>query len=404
MRTSSLACLLPLSILAAVACGSSTDDSIGTDTNATTSDASADGDVTGLGNDGSAATGDGSVAVVTDSGGAPTGDPSDPGADAGACTNSPAGVTITETATVAQGKVYKVSYQVEGSERLAQMCVPSSAGPHPIFVVNHGGFVGLANELTDRVFCNVALTKGYIAIEAQYRGEEDVGFGKSGGNIEFCNGEATDIIELLKVTKRRCDADPKRVAALGISHGGCNTLQMVGRGVPLKAAIDIVGPTNASSLYDYHQSNRTTGNATEQKAHNELADAIPIWAGGTPTSNPQAYADRSPYLRAKYMTNTPMMIFHGTTDFVVPHSNSCQLHDALVSNGVNFVNFHLNTFLLPTTDQVSGCASTTYSTSVPASFTGDHYFAIFDGQGHAFDTAPGAVVLNAVNSFLDSHM
>lgn len=407
MRLSTLAYVLPLSMVSmfvAVACGSSDNDSV-TNNNATTSDGSVNS-TDEAGADGSTNTsGDGSTSNV-DSGGSPAGDPSDPdgfATDSGVCNNSPAGVTFTETASLAGGKAYKVSYQVGGQERLAQVCIPNGAGPHPILVVNHGGFEGLQNELTDRPYCNIALSKGYIAVEAQYRGETDNGFGTSSGNIEFCNGEATDVIELLKIARNRCDADPKRVAAIGFSHGGCNTLQIASRGVKLKALIDFFGPTHAASLYDYHNANRNTGNDTEKKAHNDLADSIPKWAGGTPSSNPQAYVDRSPALRAQYFATIPSLIIHGTVDFVVPHSQSCLLHDNLVNAGANFTNLHLNTLLQPTADQVPGCTNATYVTSLP-DWGGDHYFVIFDGQGHAFDTIHVAATLDPINKFLDKHM
>lgn len=332
----------------------------------------------------------------------PAGDPSDPGS--GPCTNAPPDVTFTEVATTNFGKVYKVAYQVAGTERLAQVCVPSSAGPHPVFVVNHGGFAGLQNELTDRTYCNIGLSKGYVTVEAQYRGESDIGFGASAGSIEFCNGEATDVIELLKLARRRCDVDPRRVAAIGISHGGCVTLQLASRGVALKALVDIVGPTHAAPLYAYHAANRATGSAAEQKAHNELADNIPVWVGGTPAAVPQAYDDRSPALRAKSFTQTPIMIVHGTADYVVPHVQSCELREALISAGASFVNLHVNTSLSLVTDQVPSCAQATYASALPASYPGDHYFIVFDGQGHAIDGLAATATLNTVNLFLDAHL
>lgn len=409
MRLSTLAYVLPLStisVFVAVACGSSDNDDTVSNSNVSTLDGSLNS-TEEAGADGSTSTtGDGSTANL-DSGGPPTGDPSDPdgfSTDSGVCTNSPAGVTYTETATLTGGKAYKVSYQVGGQERLAQVCIPNGAGPHPILVVNHGGFEGLQNELTDRPYCNIALAKGYIAVEAQYRGETDNGFGTSSGSIEFCNGEATDIIELLKIARNRCDADPKRVSAIGFSHGGCNTLQIASRGVKLKALIDYFGPTHAATLYDYHNSNRNTGSDAEKTAHNQLADSIPIWAGGTPNSNPQAYVDRSPALRAQYFATIPSLIIHGTVDYVVPHSQSCLLHDNLVSAGATFTNIHINTLFQPITDQVPGCANATYVSSIPSDWAGNHYFVIFDGQGHAFDTAHVAATLDPINKFLDAHM
>lgn len=332
----------------------------------------------------------------------PVGDPSDPGP--GPCTDAPPDVSLSLVATTNAGKVYKAAYKVAGSERLAQVCVPSSAGPHPIFVVNHGGFVGLQNELTDRTYCNIGLAKGYVTVEAQYRGESDTGFGASAGSIEFCNGEATDVIELLKIARRRCDVDPKRVAALGISHGGCVTLQLASRNVALRALVDIVGPTRAAPLYEYHAANRTTGSAAEQKAHNELADNIPLWVGGTPTTVPQAYDDRSPALRAKNFVKTPIMIVHGTADYVVPHAQSCELREALISAGASFVNLHVNTSLGLVTDQVPSCAQAAYASGLPASYPGDHYFIVFDGQGHAIEGLAATATLNTVNLFLDAHI
>lgn len=392
MRFASIGFVLPFSLfsLVALACGSSDNDSSTTAANDT---------------DGSTGTVDG--AAFTDADATPTGDPSDPegfATDSGVCNDSPAGVTYTEIAAVSGGKAYKVSYQVEGKEQLAQVCIPSAAGPHPILVFNHGGFEGLQEELTNRVYCNLAVAKGYIAIEAQYRGQSDNGFGTSGGSIEFCKGEAIDIIELLKIARNRCDADPRRVAAIGLSHGGCNSLQMARRGVKLKALVDFAGPTDAASLFDYHNSNRTTGSDAEKKTHNDLADAMQLWTGGTPSSRPQEYADRSPALRAQDFASTPVLLVHGTVDTVVPHSQSCLVRDNLMNAGATFTNIHINTLLQPVTDQVPGCATATYVSSVPSDWSGDHYFVAFDGQGHGFDGAHAAAILDPLNKFLDQHM
>mgnify|MGYP002139414582 CR=1 FL=1 len=51
-----------------------------------------------------------------------------------------------------------------------------------------------------------------------------------------------------------------------------------------------------------------------------------------------------------------------------------------------------------------GCATATYVSSVPSDWSGDHYFVAFDGQGHGFDGAHAAAILDPLNTFLDQHM
>ncbi len=328
--------------------------------------------------------------------------------DSGACTDSPANIVeMSALFTSDAGTAYKVDYLVNGEHRLGQLCVPSSAGPHPVIALNHGGFAGLTDELTTRPQCSWAMGNGWIGVEAQYRGQSDPGFGKSGGSIELCKGEVTDIRELLHIAKNRCDADPSRVLAMGGSHGGCNTLQMLVQQEPLRAALDVVGPTDMKALYEFHDSNRTTGDATEQAIHNGLADDFKLWIGGTPAEVPDEYTARSPLFFAAAFPTVPLLIIHGTADYFVPHKHSCLLRDALVSAGATFTNIHIeNTSGMGNviTDQVPTCTTATYAPTWPTTFSGDHYLIILDGQGHGFVGAGAARAAEAGNKFLLEHV
>lgn len=86
----------------------------------------------------------------------------------------------------------------------------------------------------------------------------------------------------------------------------------------IKAVVDMFGPADMKDLY------------LQNSSYQPL---LTIFMGGTPTSNPSVYTNASP-LFAVNSTTTPTIILHGTSDTVVPVSESDSLNSRLAAAGV----------------------------------------------------------------------
>jgi X-Pro dipeptidyl-peptidase (S15 family) len=149
--------------------------------------------------------------------------------------------TIDVTHREANVVVERVSYGGTGTQPrvFGQVCRPTGgATKHPVVVLNHGGFSGLKGD-ADGGLCVTLARKGYVAIEASYRGEDG-----SQGNVEACLGEVDDVLAMLTVALVQPYADSAHVGMLGSSHGGCVTLRALERGAPVRVAADGFGITD----------------------------------------------------------------------------------------------------------------------------------------------------------------
>ncbi len=80
--------------------------------------------------------------------------------------------TVTRTTDSASVIIEKVSYRSNGLRIFGQVCRPPSAGPHPVMIVNHGGFAGLGAEEWNGGVCRETASRlGYVVVESSYRGE-----------------------------------------------------------------------------------------------------------------------------------------------------------------------------------------------------------------------------------------
>jgi len=87
------------------------------------------------------------------------------------------------------------------------------------------------------------------------------------------------------------------------------------------AVVDFFGPTDMTDLYNFYSSD----------PNNQLL--FQLLMSGTPLSNPSLYTQSSP-LNFVTAQSCPTIIFHGTTDDVVPISESTALKNKLSSIGV----------------------------------------------------------------------
>jgi len=319
-------------------------------------------------------------------------------------------------------RVDKVRYLSDGLRVFGIICRPVDGVKRPVLVVNHGGLEGIAaSELQDGGMCVTAARNGYVVIEAGYRGEPlfpGTTTDMSEGNIEFCLGEVNDVQNLMHIVRNQPYADAERFAAFGASHGGCITQQLVVRDPTLRAAVDFFGPSDLSVQRDWWQTQLSDGEtaaicpdpATCESVHNTLLAVAAQVTGGTPSSQPDAYAARSPNRRLDILS-VPMLFIHGTDDYVVNVEQTCLKRATLTAAGLAPAAWHLMDDLSPS-NPPDVCQGGFNTTPAPDPTTTDPWseqraiVLIYRGQGHDF--SPNSLATQHAGamaaSFLAAHL
>ncbi|MFO0574190.1 MAG: prolyl oligopeptidase family serine peptidase [Polyangia bacterium] len=198
---------------------------------------------------------------------------------------------------------------------------------HPAVVLLHGGFFG--DDSTTDGMARELSRRGVLAAFPAYRGEpRGLDGARSQGRIEFCEGEVRDALALVRLLRARPDVDPRRIAVLGFSHGGCIGLRMLAEDPTLRAGVLF------SPLSDAR-------NAVENMDQNPLQMlGFAGWLGARlrsyvsrdPRPRDEAWSARSPVLVASTL-RMPMVIVHGTSDPLIPLLQTCRLRDTLWKSG-----------------------------------------------------------------------
>jgi hypothetical protein len=294
----------------------------------------------------------------------------------------------------------KVSYRSEGLLVWGQVCRPAGDGPHPVAVLNHGGFEGLGLEWRGGL-CGLVARRGWAVIESSYRGEDG-----SEGAIEACQGEVTDVLSMIDVAFAQPWADPDRAVMLGMSHGGCITTRAIQRGAPVQAAAELFGPSDWTALHHLWQAWIDTGLLLPNVlVYQYFMGPLETALGGSPDEVPDEYVDRSPSTYAADLAAWPhpFLIVHGAGDWLVPVSHSCNL--AAATGG--FAAYHLNLFLWEYDWVPWGCedAGLDWRTSAlpRGSWPDDRTLVVYDGVGHG-DGLPSLAMLDDVLDFLGARL
>jgi hypothetical protein len=266
------------------------------------------------------------------------------------------------------------SYSVEGGAKkiYALVCSPSSGGPYPVVIFNHGGLFtfnggnvsgmvtsagwtsGPAGEPDGLGQCIDWAKRGWVFATSSYRGESikitssSTDFAgntwTSGGYPELCLGEVTDVLALTDLIVNRASSisvgspgaqvplnvNKKKVLMYGYSHGGCVTYRAVEQGAPVTAFAVIEGFTDFILGYLNGLDYLTFGPAHEAYQGAALAAAQGSFAF-TPTGvyypdtngvmgynwrSAHYFASRGDLSIQKFKT-MPILIFHGDVDFYV---------------------------------------------------------------------------------------
>jgi hypothetical protein len=252
-------------------------------------------------------------------------------------------------------------YTVEGGKNIyALICAPTSGGPYPAVIFNHGGIDSPAtptggdltgviasgwtvqpNGATDSLGqCLDWAKRGWVFATSAYRGSTvtitqgttTLFTHQSGGTPEFCLGEVTDVLALTDIVANYDGSiaigpsgstiTPNfngKLFMYGYSHGGCITYRAVEQGAPVNAFSVIEGFTDLRQTY---LDARQDGDSTALSA----AIAGAYQTNTTTTYQPDAagvmgYNWRSAHyfasrgdLAIQNFKNMPILIFHGDNE------------------------------------------------------------------------------------------
>jgi len=162
---------------------------------------------------------------------------------------------------------------------------------------------------------------GWVVLAPDYR--SSTGYGREFYDAADYGGrEIDDMLAARDYLARRPEVDPKRIAILGLSHGGYNTLMALavapGRFV---AGVDFFGPTDLVW--------RLTAKAGENpNAEAGDREYFARMVGRSLDEAPELYRARSPRFLAEKIRD-PLLILHGDKDGVVNVQESLWMAEAL---------------------------------------------------------------------------
>jgi len=196
---------------------------------------------------------------------------------------------------------------------------------HPAIVWIHGdginqnydGWHVQRNYAVYYSFHQYLLQKGYVVFAPDYRGS--IGYGRDwrqGVYMDVGGKDAKDAWMAADYLKTLGYVDMDRVGVWGLSYGGFFTLiAATDQPTLYRAAVDVAGVADYAMYWEdpYH------GAWTTMRI-------------GTPTENPQVYAQASPLSRVDRLAR-PLLVLHGTSDVNVPYLHSVRLIDELLKKG-----------------------------------------------------------------------
>lgn len=305
----------------------------------------------------------------------------------------------------------RVTYLSQGLTVQGIVCRPAvMSGSYPVYVYNHGGFDGVS--MGEVGACLEFARRGWIAAMPAYRGEtvpdpdsphlqlKDSPF-RSGGKVEVCLGEVTDSMRMLKAVQGTYSTDPNRVVMAGASHGGCVTSRALERGVAVKGAIVMAGPSDWAGVYN---SSCVSSSPDCAEIKSTLNSSIGnLGSNASSVSLQRAYAWRSPGYKDSVgqlfvgdlaaRKDVRMLIQHGATDTVVPVQQSCQLATDAWGD-LPYVRLHVkpctsNPLDLQDqgcpahTETLAGCTQAAWDPDPrPVVWSGDRYLVVYKSIGH----------------------
>ncbi len=286
-------------------------------------------------------------------------------------------VSVRTTKELPDVTMERVAYRSGKLTIQGQICRPTISGRHPVLISNHGGFGGIPDMDDPNGLCATSARSGWVVAESSYRGEDG-----SDGKVEVCLGEVDDVLAMIDVVRSQPYADSKRIAMLGVSHGGCVTSRAVEKDADVDVAVEIAGPANWITLMRSLKRSLKgpTTRPVLRQIQKNLVDTVEKAVGGSVDQFPKRYARRSPDPKKIAQWDKPFMIMQGAADTIVPLQQSCAL--AIKIGGFKAYRFDTSGGVV--TDSPPGCEDLRWSDSPSPvnTFNADRYLMVYDDVDH----------------------
>jgi len=248
-------------------------------------------------------------------------------------------VPAADTPALVPIKVEKgILYSTAGGEKLLlDMAAPVEGGPYPAVLLLHGGAwsLGSRSELsragrdkdgkpTPSMIETVA-ARGYVAVTASYRLAPKFKFP---AQIE----DARTAVRFLRANAKKYNLNPDKIAAGGFSAGGHLALLL---GMADKDSFENKEYPEQSSRVQCVISFFGPADLSLYAASEGLVDAYMVpWLGKACKTDRETFKKASPI---EYVTkdDPPVLMIHGTADFVVPIIHSERMLKKLIDAGVS---------------------------------------------------------------------
>jgi dipeptidyl aminopeptidase/acylaminoacyl peptidase len=196
----------------------------------------------------------------------------------------------------------------------------------------HGGEHGQFNS---RALPRVAalVERGWVVLAPDYRSSS--GYGQAFHDAADYGGrEIDDMLAARDWLAGLPQVDPRRIAILGLSHGGYNALMALARAPgTFAAAVDFFGPTDLVWRL-------TAPPGENPNARPDDRERFTRMVGRSIEEAPELYRERSPRFVADRIAE-PVLILHGAKDSVVRVQESVWLAEALARAGHRDFAFHV---------------------------------------------------------------
>ncbi len=201
----------------------------------------------------------------------------------------------------------RITYRHDGLLINGFLVEPTTRGPHPVLIFNHGGVMKWGRiVLPEMLEFNRLAERGYIVLASYYRGE-----GGSEGEPSMDGGDVSDTLALIALAEKMPNADPQRIGMWGFSRGGFVTLGVLKATDRLRAAVLVGAPTdfvNAKRRAEFDEF--VYPYVIKKYAQNKEAALVRL----SPIRWPEKLAAR-----------TPILILHGGDDPRVEPTDSLRL-------------------------------------------------------------------------------
>lgn len=230
-----------------------------------------------------------------------------------------------------------LAYVTSGHERhRLDLFLPAQSGtPLPLIIWVHGGGWQNGSKENCPLLRGGYLEKGYAVASINYRLSQHAVFP---AQIEDCRAA----IRWLRAHAKEYGLDPSRFGAWGSSAGG-HLVALLGtsgdvtdfdvgahfdQSSRVQAVCDYYGPTDFIALAKSRDANRPATSLSPES----------LLIGGFVLDHPEKVSRANPIT---YLTpdDPPFLIIHGDADFVVPHTQSILLFEAMKKTGLD-VRFH----------------------------------------------------------------